>query len=44
MLTQVGFREFRKVLALFHPAAQADVERRLPAGGTRYARRGRKDE
>lgn len=37
MLTESEFRELLTLLALFHPAARADVERRLQAGGRRYA-------
>jgi 5-methylcytosine-specific restriction endonuclease McrA len=37
MLTEDEFRELLKLLALLHPAARADVERRLIAGGGRYA-------
>jgi 5-methylcytosine-specific restriction endonuclease McrA len=37
MFTESEFRELLMLLALLHPAARADLERRLVAGGTRYA-------
>lgn len=36
-LTEAEFRELLVLLALLHPAARADIERRLIAGGKRYA-------
>jgi hypothetical protein len=33
------FRELLALLAALHPAAAADLERRLLAGGRRYGRR-----
>ncbi|MGH7169210.1 MAG: HNH endonuclease [Gemmataceae bacterium] len=42
-LTEGEYRGLLRVLECFHPAARADVERRLIAGGARYSgsRRGR---
>lgn len=37
MLTDPEFRELLTLLALLHPAARADLERRLLAGGKRYS-------
>jgi 5-methylcytosine-specific restriction endonuclease McrA len=39
-LTEAEFDELLGLLALLHPAARADLERRLLSGGRRYARRG----
>ena len=39
MLTDLEFRELLTLLALMHPIARADLERRLIAGGKRYASR-----
>ena len=41
MLTEAEYRELLTLLALFHPVARSDVERRLLAGGKRYARQQR---
>ncbi|HEY7308307.1 MAG TPA: HNH endonuclease [Gemmataceae bacterium] len=42
-LTEGEFRELLTTLALMHPAARQDLERRLLAGAARYAgRRGRR--
>ncbi len=38
-LTEDEFAELLALLARLHPAARQDVERRLIAGGVRYARR-----
>lgn len=37
MLTEAEYRELLMLLASFHPTARADVERRMLAGGRRYA-------
>ncbi len=39
MLTENEYREVLTLLALLHPAARADVERRMLAGGRRYSGR-----
>ena len=45
MLTEAEFREVLMLLAHLHPIARQDLERRLLAGGKRYAgRRGRRTE
>lgn len=36
-LAEAEFREVLTLLALFHPTARTDIERRLLAGGKRYA-------
>ncbi len=36
-LTEAEYRELMVLLALLHPSARADVERRLLSGGKRYA-------
>lgn len=38
MLTESEFRELLMLLALLHPAARQDLERRLLSGGQQYAR------
>lgn len=39
LLTEREFHDLLTQLALWHPAARQDVERRLLAGGRRYAKR-----
>ena len=39
VLTEAEFREVLTLLALLHPTARADLERRLLAGGKRYERK-----
>jgi hypothetical protein len=38
MLLESEFRKLLVLLSRWHPAARADVERRLLAGGKRYSR------